>query len=366
MADEDRGDPRAIFKDVARVYIGVVAIIIVAAVLAQFVGLIAQMLYAIVALLFFLVPERLIERRGEDPVDYGITRGNTRRGILWGFGATLLTLPFFIPGYWVWEHYFLERDFDPDIGRYRQWSSDLDGEPEQWGQDAAGVWVWSDRDTIHVGVRNDGGPNNKVRLQADQPFTMQKRGTLVLKPLAVNAEGASAIWEITLTHSRSRGVVTIRGPDSLEVTAVPITAKNPQWPVYKGPNAEVVEGSFRDNRGIWWLLLWFATQLLLVALPEEVFYRGFVQTRLEQGFAARGSTASFLGFTPAIFWTSVLFGVGHLVVPVGGVLLANRMTVFFPSLLFGWLRRRTNSVLASTIYHAFSNAMVLVAAVHFG
>lgn len=361
----DREDARAIFGDVTRVYVAVLVAIIVAEVASLYVDLLAQTLYAVVALLFFLVPERIIERRGEDPEDYGITRGKLWRNVLWGLGATLLTLPFFVPGYWVWEHYFLKRQFDPDVGRYRQWSNELEGEPKHWGTDDAGVWVWSDRDVLQVGIRNDGGPNNKVIIKADQPFKPDKRGTLTLHPLAVDADGASASWEVALTNSRSRGVVTIRGPDHVEVTSEPTTKSNPRWPVYRGAHAEPVDGSFEDSRGLWWLVLWLATQFLLVALPEEIFYRGWVQTRLEQGFAARGSTTSWLGFTPAIFWTSILFGIGHLLVPVGGVLIVNRMSVFFPALLFGWLRRRTNSVVPSTIYHAFSNAMVLFAAVHF-
>ena len=357
---------RAIFTDVARVFGVVVLLIIIAAVLAQFVPLIAMLLYAIVALLFFMVPERLLEKRGEDPADYAITRGNVPRGLAWGFGATLLTLPLFIPGYFIWEHYFLDREFQPNAARYMQWSTDVQGEPTGWGKDGAGVWVWSDRDVLRVGLRNDGGPNNRVTISADQPFKPDKRGTVVLKPLETNADGESPRWELTLTHAQGRGVVTIRGPTSMRVSVAPIVDENPRWPMYQGPRAEPVEdGAFEDDRGLWWLALWFATQFLLVALPEEVFYRGFIQTRLEQAFEARGSTASWLGFTPAIFWTSVLFGIGHLVVPVGGAIVANRMAVFFPSLLFGWLRRRTDSVLAPTIYHAFSNAMVLLAAVHF-
>ena len=117
--ESDPPKARAIFADVGRVYAAVLAVVIVAAVVAVFVDLVAQLLYAIVALLFFLVPEAIIERRGEEPADYAITKGNVRRGVLWGFGATLLTLPLFVPGYWVWEHYFLERQFEPDMGRYR-------------------------------------------------------------------------------------------------------------------------------------------------------------------------------------------------------------------------------------------------------
>ena len=38
------------------------------------------------------------------------------------------------------------------------------------------------------------------------------------------------------------------------------------------------------NRNYWWILNLIVIQFLLVALPEEVFYRGYLQTRLEQLF----------------------------------------------------------------------------------
>lgn len=370
MADESPPEElasRRCFVDVARVYCGVLVIIVLFAVAASFVGLIAELLYAIVAFLFFFVPQRILEKRREDPADYAMVAGNVPRGIAWGVGAALLTLPFFLPGYWIWETYFLERQYDFDLDRYRQWSIEYDTEPADWGTDEAGVWIWSDRDVLNVGIRNDGSPNNRVLIRADQPFHPTKRGTVNI--VAANDEETE--WIATLTHSRSRGVVSIRGPDSASVRVEPVTTKNPAWPMYKGPTATPVEeDEFSDERGLWWLALWIATQFVLVAFPEEYFYRGFVQTRLEQGFEARArerghTMVVVLGFSPAIVVTSLLFGIGHLVVPVGGVLLANRMAVFFPSLLFGWLRRRTDSILAPTIYHAMSNMMVLVAAVHF-
>jgi membrane protease YdiL (CAAX protease family) len=166
-------------------------------------------------------------------------------------------------------------------------------------------------------------------------------------------------------------MVKIRGPDDIRVRVEPVAEGNPTWPLYTGPNADPAESNeYSDERGWMWLFLWVATQFVLVAFPEEYFYRGFIQTRLEQGFEARAEAKGkamtvILGFTPAILVSSILFGIGHLLVPVGGAILGNRMSVFFPALLFGWLRRRTGSILASTIYHAFSNMMVLVAAVHF-
>jgi membrane protease YdiL (CAAX protease family) len=91
-------------------------------------------------------------------------------------------------------------------------------------------------------------------------------------------------------------------------------------------------------------------QLLLVALPEEAFYRGYLQTRLDDALPGR---IRVLG--APIGWgllvSSLIFAIGHFVtVPVPA-----RFAVFFPSLLFGWLRARTGGIGASLTFHAFCN-----------
>jgi membrane protease YdiL (CAAX protease family) len=91
-------------------------------------------------------------------------------------------------------------------------------------------------------------------------------------------------------------------------------------------------------------------QLLLVALPEEAFYRGYLQTRLDEGFSAR---VRILGapLGPGLLLSSAVFAVGHFVtIPV-----AARLAVFFPSLLFGYLRSRTGGIGASLGFHAMCN-----------
>jgi hypothetical protein len=91
-------------------------------------------------------------------------------------------------------------------------------------------------------------------------------------------------------------------------------------------------------------------QVALIALPEEVFYRGYLQSRLDDAWPAR---VSVLGASvgPSVLATSVIFAVGHLLT----IHDAGRLAVFFPSLLFGWLRARTGGVGASIAFHASCN-----------
>jgi membrane protease YdiL (CAAX protease family) len=91
-------------------------------------------------------------------------------------------------------------------------------------------------------------------------------------------------------------------------------------------------------------------QLLVVALPEELFYRGWMQTSWARAAPGRGGEVLGARLGAGFLWTQLLFAVGHLV-----VLQPWRLATFFPALLFGWLRERTGSVVAPALVHAASN-----------
>jgi len=93
-----------------------------------------------------------------------------------------------------------------------------------------------------------------------------------------------------------------------------------------------------------------AAQLLVVALPEEYFFRGYLQTRLEAVWPSRRSLlGAKVGY--ALLVASVLFALGHLLVDFNAL----RLAVFFPALVFGWMRQASGSILASVLFHASSN-----------
>ncbi|MBI2943708.1 MAG: CPBP family intramembrane metalloprotease [Candidatus Wallbacteria bacterium] len=90
-------------------------------------------------------------------------------------------------------------------------------------------------------------------------------------------------------------------------------------------------------------------QLLAVALPEEAFFRGYLQTRLD------GVSPPWRIFrveiTAGIVISSVLFALAHFALRGD----PRTLGVFFPGLLFGWLRRQSGSVLLPVLYHALCN-----------
>ena len=92
------------------------------------------------------------------------------------------------------------------------------------------------------------------------------------------------------------------------------------------------------------------TQILGIAVPEEMFYRGYVQTSLDDAFRWR---FHFLGaeLGAGVLLGSLIFALGHFATHAHPA----RLAVFFPSLVFGWLRARTQGVGASILFHAACN-----------
>ncbi|MBI3726014.1 CPBP family intramembrane metalloprotease [bacterium] len=90
----------------------------------------------------------------------------------------------------------------------------------------------------------------------------------------------------------------------------------------------------------------FFSQVLFTAFPEEVFFRGALQP-------------SLLPSRPhvSIVLVSAVFALAHVVFQEDHA--AARLLVFFPSLVFGWLRLRTGSVLPGIFFHALCNVVQL-------
>jgi uncharacterized protein len=92
--------------------------------------------------------------------------------------------------------------------------------------------------------------------------------------------------------------------------------------------------------------------VLAIALPEEMFYRGYLQSRLDRVWPPRFRVlGTKVGY--GLLLSSAIFALGHLVTtPV-----ISRLAVFFPSLMFGWLRARTRGIGAGVLFHAACNLL---------
>jgi len=92
----------------------------------------------------------------------------------------------------------------------------------------------------------------------------------------------------------------------------------------------------------------FLSLVLLYPIVEEIAFRGLVQELLRDYVSRR----SLGPLTMANLLTSVLFAGLHFIyhAPLWAAL------VFFPSLVFGFFKDRTNHLLAPIILHVFYNA----------
>lgn len=96
-----------------------------------------------------------------------------------------------------------------------------------------------------------------------------------------------------------------------------------------------------------------AGQLLLVALPEEFYFRGYFQSTMDRIFERRWR---LLGASLGWGWivTAAVFAVAHSII-------FHRwwhFAIFFPALLFGYLRARTGSITAPVLFHAAANLLM--------
>jgi membrane protease YdiL (CAAX protease family) len=82
-----------------------------------------------------------------------------------------------------------------------------------------------------------------------------------------------------------------------------------------------------------------------VAFSEEFFYRGYMTLRFEERW---GPVKSALA-------AAALFAIGHLLTPAPW-----RLAVFFPALLFAWLRNRTRTIVGASICHFLCNVWLLL------
>jgi membrane protease YdiL (CAAX protease family) len=98
------------------------------------------------------------------------------------------------------------------------------------------------------------------------------------------------------------------------------------------------------------LLKFFFFHLVAIAFPEEIFYRAYLQPQFNRVW---GRPWHFLGtpFGKSLLFTSFLFALSHSLIQLQWW----HFSIFFPSLVFGWLREKTGTVTAGTLFHALSN-----------
>lgn len=391
-------EPKTIAREVSLIFVLSLLLVLGVVLLGNVVPLVQQNLYVLVASIFVGVPYFWLRHLRADFDHFGLTYARAGRGILWGLLFTALTLGPFAIGYAVWQQQILGNELDFSSDNFYQWPLEIKGRPAGWDAltnpantsaqtptTAIGngrVWLWTQGSTLRIGVASGSGPVD-LYLQANRTLAPDIRGPAKLmrehsadaNRATIRLDQTNAHSEIIFKHRKGEPV-----PKMLKVHAKNLDTGD-SIAVFQGPKEARGSGILTVKRGLGWVLLWLLTEIMFIALPEEFFYRGYLMTRLKHFFdmrvLRRAKRAAgdakpapkprrrILGISAENLTVSLLFAVGHVLIPIGGVLLVSRASVFFPSLAFGWLRERTDSIVAPVVYHAAANMMVLLAAPHF-
>jgi membrane protease YdiL (CAAX protease family) len=110
----------------------------------------------------------------------------------------------------------------------------------------------------------------------------------------------------------------------------------------------------------------FLTYALFVGFGEEILYRGYMQSRLNEVF---GKPYRFFGvsFGWGGILTALFFGISHVGLLGWALGLSNHITLawgfwtFFGGLVFGFVREKTVSILAPALLHGLPQAIATVA-----
>ena len=109
---------------------------------------------------------------------------------------------------------------------------------------------------------------------------------------------------------------------------------------------------------IWTMFIF--TQLVLVAFPEEFFFRGFLQEVFVKAFPAKRKVFG-VPMGMGIVFVSLVFAFSHSLI----ALQWWHGLIFFPALVFAWLKERTGTVWASVVFHAACNVFAYWVALHY-
>lgn len=312
----------------------------------------------LVALVFLGLPTLVVRHwRGEDPDAAGMRYGplwpSLARGFLWGI---VIFAPFAL-GFHVWSTHVQGRTASWDIDNYWRLPPELEGRPEGLERSDTGVFLWREGALLRTWWNGTPGLTLEIEVEEGTLALRHVQGAALERPSethavvrAAGARGGTAI----LAQGRDASLrVNLREPSGASVS--------PDKVVMGYASERPSELPLELELEITWLLGLLITQLFFVGLPEEYFYRGYVQPTLARIWPERGWGRGRLRLSAAVVLASVLFALGHFLIDWR----ITRLAVFFPSLLFGILRERSGGILAPMVFHALCNTMVEIVAVHY-
>jgi membrane protease YdiL (CAAX protease family) len=274
---------------------------------------------ALVAAGFLGLPLLITKRLKLQRDVLGLEHASLRRGLAWGLGASLVVLPVFALGLDTFQTQVLHarRGQGPGLASPGLEFQDV---PE-----AVQGRVLVYEDGRGLAVDNRTSAPIQVRADGRAPRLVSPGGRVLLGPEVAR--------RFLLTTPLGQPV----SPPPLD-----------------GTGAELSQ-PVETQAGLTWLLWLLLGQVVVVAVPEEAFFRGYVLSRLRSVLPPRRHLLG-VPFGTAHVLSALLFALVHLVaIPQPG-----RLLVFFPGLLFAWLAERSRGTIAPAVHHALCNVALRV------
>ncbi|MGC6416160.1 MAG: myxosortase MrtP [Bradymonadia bacterium] len=306
---------------------------------------------ALVAALFLYLPLELLYRQGVDPADFGISKRPILRSLKNALWVSLLVFPIYLVGFHYWQVNYLGNDRNQSMSRLDQWPLDIQDRPKVTQIDEGSVSLYAVGELIWMRWRLPPGQHFSATVNATGPIIPEVQRPVSSKENTAVYEGRSDGKLAFRTAGHSFNALIQTGQDTTPPNRIKLGAG------LREADANPLE----FERSFWWIINIILIQFLLVALPEEVFYRGYLQTRLDQIFTHNRRILGVELSVASLLITSTIFAVGHYVT----IPSPHRLAVFFPSLLFGWMRRATGGILAPLIFHALCNLVVEFASLYY-
>ena len=306
---------------------------------------------ALLAVALLMIPGFVLRKKPIQVEELGTTIGPLGPLIKNSLVALLVVFPLFALGFHFFQTSFLGAQPQWSTGAMDRWNQEIEHAPPNpclaseegpvaW-IDRHGLWVLGPSNTP-MSVRGAELPESARRVSCSEQGHA-KAGT------AIPRQG-----DVIRYGTELRGVlIDIKGRTTLDLDIVLTDDASPST-LRLGRHQEPVD-TISASKSPWWLLTYFIIHLGLIALPEEWFFRGYLQGRLDQLW---GTPKRFLGVDLGwgLIVSSLAFAALHPILIPG----FHRLLVFFPALFFGWLRARTGNIGAAVLVHALSNVLLAV------
>lgn len=317
--------------------VGMLALLLAFDLLGQSVGWVGSNLLVFVAGTFLLLPDLLWPAGRTDPDQAERPWREKVRGIAFGALVGLVLFVGFVPGFHLWNTRYADRAFAPSVPAFHAPANELNLHPATTSQ-------------ADLTVERD-GRDLLLHWQPVQSATLALNTDGVLALVSGSPRPASATGRaLSLEAGPDRPVaLRVRVEGASEVrgsVSVPTD-------IWLGSDLQPKTTAFAIPYSLRWIPWMLLMQIVLVAIPEETFFRGYLLRRLALRWPEAASTG-FFHISRANLVASAVFALAHFVIGFH----PGRLAVFFPSLLFGRLAERTGGLSAAVTVHVLSNLMM--------